>query len=373
MVPNNLLKIFPWNNNTLQHLFRDGYHRVWRQGPAVSTVVHALTSAMPYPVQPCVSASATGSPFRGPLLRSRKTFAALLHVEFWHLAHRVEGRVDLGSAKLSRCGNQRTAGRDRQHPVQITAARRGSPTEQLGKRPFSFVQRVVNMMGSSVRWRRVISCSPTYCRLGTWLKEPSGLVSFRSMNIRKGCRDQSCFCLLRKVLSQMEDREPTAGLGASRQYADDSTIDGGSIVIFSTNKAPLLTEHAGYLCNNVFLISFVQNQNARFLMASDLFDGHDGPGFCDRHGRRLDLDSGSHDRLCSSGPCLDLQLVGDDGRTDEKRQDQAGEEMQRWLSDGGQGRSRLHSMSLRAQVQVGSKDLSVKHDLEAVPDLHPAL
>ncbi|KAH0389197.1 aldolase, partial [Aureobasidium melanogenum] len=148
---------------------------------------------------------------------------------------------------------------------------------------------------------------------------------------------------------RIENRLPGWGRLDSIRYADDSTIDGGSIVLFSTNKAPLLTEHAGYLCNNMFLISFVQNQNARFLMASDLFDGHDGPGFCDRHGRRLDLDSGSHDRLCSSGPCLDLQLVIE----------------RRW--------SGKEQVAFHVFARPSPEDLSVKHDLEAVPDLHPAL
>ncbi|KAH0358073.1 hypothetical protein KCU83_g463, partial [Aureobasidium melanogenum] len=139
-----------------------------------------------------------------------------------------------------------------------------------------------------------------------------------SMNIRKGCGYQSCFCLLRKVLVQC----------VARTYR-------------RLEKHHCLQRQQDTI-----------NQNARLLVASDLFDGHDGPGFCDRHGRCLDLDSGSHGRLCSSGPCLDIKLVEEDGRTDEKRQDQ---------------------VAFHVFARPSAEDLSVKHDLEAVPDLHPAL
>jgi hypothetical protein len=48
-------------------------------------------------------------------------------------------------------------------------------------------------------------------------------------------------------------------------------------------------------------------------MASDLLDSNDGSGFCERHGRRLDLDPGSHGRLGSSGLVLGDGIGGYDG------------------------------------------------------------
>ena len=53
-------------------------------------------------------------------------------------------------------------------------------------------------------------------------------------------------------------------------------------------------------------------------MASDLLDSNDGSGFRKGHGRRLDLNSGSHERLGSSG------LVVDDGYLESGESDDGG-------------------------------------------------